>query len=118
MNSRFIYNNLMRKALLRGLDEYKRGRKRPEKWRYVHHHVIARMDGGTDEPENMRWLTEREHFLAHWLLYRIDGDPFSMAGMTFFRMRDFEIIYSREYASRREHGYAVMKEKAMARASN
>ncbi len=36
-----------------------------------HHHIIPRCIGGTDDPTNIVRLTARQHFLAHWLLFKI-----------------------------------------------
>lgn len=38
---------------------------------YEMHHKIPKSMGGDDSPENLINLTAREHFLAHWLLWRI-----------------------------------------------
>lgn len=35
------------------------------------HHIIPRSMGGSNEVTNLVKLTAREHFLAHWLLWRI-----------------------------------------------
>lgn len=35
------------------------------------HHILPKSMGGTDHPNNLVNLTAREHFLAHWLLWRI-----------------------------------------------
>jgi hypothetical protein len=40
---------------------------------YERHHIIPKSEGGLDTDENIVRLTAREHFLAHWLLYRIDS---------------------------------------------
>ena len=37
------------------------------------HHIIPRCMGGNDDKSNIAILTGREHFLCHWLLYRIYG---------------------------------------------
>ena len=34
------------------------------------HHIILRSEGGSDNKSNIVKLTAREHFIAHWLLYR------------------------------------------------
>lgn len=39
------------------------------------HHILPRALGGTDEKSNLVSLTAREHFLAHWLLYKMHGCP-------------------------------------------
>jgi hypothetical protein len=38
---------------------------------YEKHHIIPRCLGGTNSPQNLIYLTAREHYIAHWLLYRI-----------------------------------------------
>ena len=35
------------------------------------HHILPKSMGGSDEPYNIVSLTAREHFVAHWLLWRI-----------------------------------------------
>lgn len=37
------------------------------------HHIIPKCQGGSDEQDNLILLTARQHFLAHWLLYKIHG---------------------------------------------
>jgi hypothetical protein len=38
---------------------------------YEKHHIIPKSLGGTDTKDNLIFLTAREHFIAHWLLWRI-----------------------------------------------
>jgi len=38
---------------------------------YEKHHIILKSMGGTNKKENLVLLTAREHFLAHWILWRI-----------------------------------------------
>lgn len=38
---------------------------------YEKHHIIMKSMGGTNDIDNIVHLTAREHFLAHWLLWRI-----------------------------------------------
>ncbi len=35
------------------------------------HHIIPKSMGGTNKKENIVRLTAREHYIAHWLLFRI-----------------------------------------------
>jgi 5-methylcytosine-specific restriction endonuclease McrA len=43
---------------------------------YEAHHIIPRALGGSDNPENLVLLTEREHYLCHRLLVRMtEGKP-------------------------------------------
>jgi hypothetical protein len=63
MNYLVIYNNLIqsRKVLERkkGHGEY-----------YESHHIVPKWLGGGDKIDNRVLLTAREHFLAHWCLWR------------------------------------------------
>ncbi len=38
------------------------------------HHIVMRCKGGGDEKSNIAVLTAREHFIIHWLLYKIYRD--------------------------------------------
>jgi len=38
---------------------------------YERHHIIPKSMGGNDKNDNLIYLTPREHFIAHWLLWRI-----------------------------------------------
>jgi hypothetical protein len=49
------------------------------------HHIIPKSEGGLDEADNLVKLTAREHFIAHWLLYRIDPNIPARA-FSFWRM--------------------------------
>lgn len=39
--------------------------------KYEKHHIFPRSLGGKDDEDNLVLLTFREHFLAHYLLYKI-----------------------------------------------
>lgn len=68
MNYRRIYNNLVDRAVDRNIDGYTE-----------RHHIIPTCLGGADDKDNIVELTAREHFLAHWLLYRIYPNNSSIA---------------------------------------
>lgn len=38
---------------------------------YERHHILPRSLGGTDDKENITFITAREHFVCHWLLIKI-----------------------------------------------
>ena len=39
------------------------------------HHIIPQSLGGTNNKENLVYLTAREHFICHWLLVKmVEGD--------------------------------------------
>ena len=61
MNYQKIYDNLIYSAAEHPkLDDYKEL-----------HHIIPKCLGGTNEKSNLILLTARQHYLAHWLLYKI-----------------------------------------------
>lgn len=44
---------------------------RPRPQGYVErHHIVPVSMGGSDHPSNLIYLTAREHFLAHWMLWK------------------------------------------------
>lgn len=57
------YNRLMDKARDRVFLKRPRG--------YHQHHVVPSSLGGSNDPINLRWLSHREHFVAHLLLMKI-----------------------------------------------
>jgi hypothetical protein len=73
MNYAAHYERLIARAHARG---------RPEGY-VERHHAIPRHAGGSDEPENVVWLTAREHFVAHMLL-AMGGSRKDWLAVTFF----------------------------------
>jgi hypothetical protein len=73
---------------------------------YEKHHIVPKCWGGTNKKENLIKLTAREHYIAHWLLYRMRPDSIGTAfafwkmtfpGGKFLEKRDYK-INSRMYA--------------------
>lgn len=63
MNYHKIYNQLINKRKINILDK---------KICYCEkHHIIPKSLGGSNDSSNLVNLTAREHFIAHWLLFRI-----------------------------------------------
>jgi hypothetical protein len=66
---------------------------------YEKHHIIPKCWGGSNKKENIIKLTAREHYIAHWLLYRIrptsNGTALAFWRMTFpggkFTERNYKI---------------------------
>lgn len=85
------YNRLVEFARKRGtVDGY-----------HEQHHIIPRSEGGDDSLSNLVRLTAREHFVAHWLLYRIYKTP--AAARAFKLMaNDQHKRRGRDYAQARE----------------
>lgn len=81
MNYKRIYDQLI--TLAKRRDIPKGYSKKYRKHGYDIHHIVAKSLGGTDEPENLVYLTYKEHYLAHHLLAKYAGDKMRYA---FFRM--------------------------------
>lgn len=89
-----LYENLMntRKDRLREPGVY-----------YEVHHIVMKCKGGSNNSDNLVTLTAREHFIAHWLLWRIHRDRDSALAFSMMRRgRNRELISSRMYAEVRE----------------
>jgi len=109
MNYTKHYKSLIKKSKTRNLI----------KGVYVeNHHIVPRSEGGSDESANITQLTAREHFIAHWLLYRenptIDSRAFSFwrmcNGRGKVKLEDWIIIPSRAYEEARlAHSKAISK---------
>jgi len=65
LNYENIYNALVEKAKVRGLD------KSQHEGYFEIHHIVPRSVGGTNEADNLVMLSGREHFIAHMLLWKI-----------------------------------------------
>lgn len=61
MNYLKIYNDLMLDA---------ENKPKDEKYKELHH-IIPKCMGGSNDKSNLIKLTARQHFIAHWLLYKI-----------------------------------------------
>jgi len=62
MNYKYLYKNLIKS---------RKNRQKIDGEYYEKHHIIPKCIGGTNSPNNIVYLTGREHYVAHWLLYRI-----------------------------------------------
>jgi hypothetical protein len=76
---------------------------------YEKHHIVPKCWGGSDNKNNIIYLTAREHYVAHWLLYRMrpnsNGISFAFWKMTFPGPKFTERIYiisSRAYSEAKE----------------
>lgn len=64
----------------------KRKEQKIEDWEFFEtHHIVPESEGGSSSEENLVRLTAREHFIAHWLLYRENPESKSRA-FSFWRM--------------------------------
>lgn len=72
MNYEKIYNALVEKAKVRGLNKSK------VPFYTEAHHIIPVCIGGTDSAENFVLFSGREHFIAHMLLWKANPDNVSL----------------------------------------
>ena len=66
------------------------------------HHIVPRSHGGSDAKDNLIALTPRQHFVAHWMLWKAYGGNM---GRAFFMMSNFGKygkVNSKTYAMARE----------------
>lgn len=75
MNYLKIYNDLMKK----GKNNIFNNNEYFEDEYFEEHHINPKSLGGNNNPDNLVKLTFREHFIAHWLLYRIYPDNKELA---------------------------------------
>ena len=68
MNYRNIYSILINKALTRQLSE----QFTPGQF-YERHHILPKSMGGKDTEGNLVWLTVREHYLSHLILWKMNN---------------------------------------------
>ena len=66
------------------------------------HHIIPRAKGGSDDPDNLIDLTAREHFIAHWMLWRAYRDPETTAAFWMMSNMRKGRINSHTYQTLRE----------------
>lgn len=78
MDYKKIYDALVEKAKVRGLDKSK------HEGYFEIHHIIPVCLGGSDEDDNLVMFTAREHYIAHMLLWRAYPQDRSLASAAFF----------------------------------
>lgn len=72
MNYKKIYNEIIEKSKLKGLN------KRLLSYYTEFHHIVPKCLGGTNDKYNLVLLTGREHYLCHWLLWKMNKDNNSL----------------------------------------
>ncbi len=72
---------------------------------YEKHHILPKSMGGDNSDENLVYLTAREHFIAHWLLWRIHKNrEMSAAFLYMNKMKKYKGFSSIAYAEMKEKG--------------
>jgi 5-methylcytosine-specific restriction endonuclease McrA len=72
LNYEKIYNDLVEKAKVRGLD------KSQHEGYFEIHHIIPRSLGGSNDKSNLVMFTGREHYIAHMLLWKAFPEEVSL----------------------------------------
>ena len=72
MNYFIVYNNIIEKAKSRGLN------KKLLDGYFERHHIVPRCMNGTNDKSNLVLLTAREHYICHYLLWKIHKDNYSL----------------------------------------
>lgn len=81
------------------------------------HHIVPRSLGGSNEKSNLISLTPRQHYIAHWMLWKACG---GVAGRSFFMMSNlgkYGKVNSTTYAQARKN-YSEQVKKQMAKRPN
>jgi hypothetical protein len=101
MNHFVIYNNIIEHA--KNSNRKKSRKSSPEFIYYEKHHIVPRCLDGTDDKENLVFLTGREHFICHKLLTYIYPNNRKIIcafhKMAFCKRKEYE-------ASSRDYEYA------------
>lgn len=71
------------------------------------HHIVPKSLGGTDDDSNMKRLTARQHFIAHWMLWKAyDTDELSSA---FWAMNHQKRTDQARYTKINSKTYEILK---------
>ena len=82
MNYRKLHDSILNNAISRSWTKTK------SNGTYVeNHHIVPRSSGGTDDSTNLVYLTAREHYLIHWLLYKINPTRANASAWHCFQMK-------------------------------
>jgi hypothetical protein len=84
MNYKKIYDALVEKAKVRGLD------KSQHEGYYEIHHIVPRCMGGTDESSNLVMFTAREHYLAHVILAKLHPEVHGLTYAAFMMVGEYK----------------------------
>ena len=88
MNYKRIYNELITNRQNNPL---------PKETYTEKHHIIPKSHGGSNDKDNLVALSAREHFIAHWLLWRIHRDKSMSNAFYSFKMDRYGNRYINSY---------------------
>lgn len=100
MDYKKIYNDLISSRML---VKDVRLKERKDGMYYERHHIIMKSKGGSNIKSNIVLLTAREHFLSHWILWRIYRDR--QSALAFHKMLSKNNLRQNEFRQYSSRGY-------------
>jgi hypothetical protein len=102
MNYQRIYDEIINNAKPRGLS------KKLLEGYFEKHHIIPKCMNGNNSKSNLVLLTAREHYICHWLLWKVNKENGSLL-LAFNNMRCSNGRYKRTYNSLTSKQYDIIK---------
>lgn len=69
---------------------------------YELHHIIPKSSGGSNDKSNLIALTARQHYIAHWLLWKAYGGNLARAFFMMSSVRRYQRVNSKTYDKARK----------------
>lgn len=99
MNLHYLnrYNKFIDALKQQTIDEY-----------YELHHIIPKSSGGSNDKSNLIALTARQHYIAHWILWKAYGENMTRAFFMMSSVGRYERVSSKTYdKARKEYSEQV-----------
>jgi len=84
---------------------------------YELHHIIPKSSGGSNDKSNLVALTARQHYIAHWMLWKAYGENMTRAFFMMSSVGRYERVSSKTYDKARKD-YSVQVKIQMANKPN
>ncbi len=69
---------------------------------YELHHIIPKSSGGSNDKSNLVVLTARQHYIAHWMLWKAYGENMTRAFFMMSSVGRYERVSSKTYDKARK----------------
>jgi len=76
---------------------------------YELHHIIPKSSGGSNDKSNLVALTARQHYIAHWMLWKAYGENMTRAFFMMSSVGRYERVSSKTYDKARKDYSAQVK---------
>ena len=76
---------------------------------YELHHIIPKSSGGSNDKSNLVALTARQHYIAHWMLWKAYGENMTRAFFMMSSVGKYERVSSKTYDKARKDYSAQVK---------